>query len=75
MDEVAEFKIQLTDSTLADHPGQPEEEHDAPNVEEASHEDALQPSEFNDFALFLDRLFILGVLKRNEDHFKNGVLL
>ena len=38
---------------MPNHPGEPEEEHDAPDVEEAPHVDALHPAKLDGSSLFL----------------------
>ena len=38
----------ITDAGLADDPRQAKEEHDTPNVEQASHQNALDPTKLDD---------------------------
>jgi len=44
-------KCKLTDSGLGDDPGETQEEHHTPNVEQTSHQNALDPAELDGAAL------------------------
>ena len=58
-DDVAESDDQETfdQTSLTDDPGETQEEHDTPDVQQASHENALEPNNNNFFQL---QTFILN---------------
>lgn len=56
------MKLKLTDAGLGDDPRETQEEHHAPDVEQTSHQNALDPAKLEDAAL---RLFLPHVLVRS----------